>query len=150
MSKSDENDASRINLTDGGDEIRRKIKRCETDSDEGLYADAEGRGPGGEARPECVNLRGIYGAMTGKDAAEVAREVEGMRWENFKPVLTEALVEGLRPIQERYTEIRADNEYLSSVLRAGYESANVEAERTLDMVKSDEGLLLPRSIGIGK
>lgn len=32
MSKSDENDGSRINLLDSPAEIRRKIKRCKTDS----------------------------------------------------------------------------------------------------------------------
>ena len=63
MSKSAENDASRINLLDTPDEIARKIKRCKTDAIKGIaYADD---------RPEANNLLGIYEAMTGKTKEEV-------------------------------------------------------------------------------
>merc|ERR1719353_2022572 len=58
MSKSAENDMSRINLLDPPDEIARKIKRCKTDFVRGLSYDP--------ARPEVTNLLGIYEAMTGK------------------------------------------------------------------------------------
>ena len=93
MSKSAENDMSRINLTDTPDIIQNKIKRCKTDAVVGLsYA---------EDRPECVNLLTIYQLCSGKSKDEVAAEVEGMSWGSFKPVLADAIVEHLRPLQSR-------------------------------------------------
>lgn len=145
MSKSDENDMSRINLTDTADVIKRKIKRCKTDSFEGL--DPAG-GEGGAERPECGNLLRILGAVTDRSAEEVLSECADMRWGTFKPLLADAVVGCLEPIQTRYVELRQDEEYLHQVLRDGYEKANETAERTLDLVKSDMGLLLPRQIGL--
>lgn len=42
-------------------------------------------------------------AMHAQEAVE--RECGGMRWGEFKPVLSEAVVEHLRPIQTRYNEV---------------------------------------------
>lgn len=54
MSKSAENDNSRINLLDSPDVIRRKIKKCKSDSGFGkLDWDKE-------LRPEATNLLNIY------------------------------------------------------------------------------------------
>merc|ERR1719258_42415 len=64
MSKSDPNDLSRINLLDSEAEIRRKIKKCKTDSIKGVGYHPD--------RPEANNLLGIYEAMTGKTKEEVA------------------------------------------------------------------------------
>merc|ERR1719230_1060071 len=70
MSKSAENDMSRINLLDTPDEIARKIKRCKTDSVKGLSYDS--------SRPEAVNLLGIYEAMSGQSREAVEAEVVDM------------------------------------------------------------------------
>jgi tryptophanyl-tRNA synthetase len=59
MSKSAENDGSRINLLDPPDLITRKIKRCKTDAFVGLEWD-------NPDRPECTNLLNMYQAVTGK------------------------------------------------------------------------------------
>jgi tryptophanyl-tRNA synthetase len=59
MSKSDPADGSRINLLDTPAEIAKKIKRCKTDSFEGLEF-------GNPERPECANLLGIFQVVTGK------------------------------------------------------------------------------------
>merc|ERR1719183_2693392 len=67
MSKSAENDMSRINLLDPPDVIARKVKRCKTDSVKGLSYDPE--------RPEAVNLLGIYEAMTGMSREEVEAQI---------------------------------------------------------------------------
>lgn len=103
-----EDEGERINLTDSGDEIVREVNRSKTDRVVGLFVGEDGLGPDKEERSECVSLRSIYGTITGKEAAKVAREVEGMRWAQFKLVLTEGLVEDLRSIQEKYAETRAE------------------------------------------
>lgn len=47
---------------------------------------------------------------------EVAEEVAAMRWGTFKPLLAEALVEHLAPIQQRYADIMADPQTLDDIL----------------------------------
>lgn len=124
MSKSAVNDNSRINLLDPPDVIRNKLKRCKTDSFEGLEFD-------NPERPECTNLLTIYKAVTGKSKEEVMAEVASMTWGTFKPVLAEAVVAHLEPIQTRYHAIMAQPEYLDLVLADGARKASVIAERTL-------------------
>jgi len=59
MSKSAENDASRINLTDDAAAIASKVKRCKTDAVDGLEF-------GNPDRPEANNLLTLYQLATGK------------------------------------------------------------------------------------
>jgi tryptophanyl-tRNA synthetase len=98
MSKSATSDLSRINLLDTPDEIANKIKRCKTDSVVGMEF-------GNEERPECNNLLAIYQLVSGKTQQEVVEECAEMSWGQFKPVLTEALVMHLQPIQVTCTEL---------------------------------------------
>lgn len=138
MSKSAENDLSRINLTDSIDAIANKVKRCKTDAFEGLVFDDP-------QRPECNNLLTLYQLATGKTKADVAAEVQTMRWGDFKPKLADALVEHLRPIQTRYTELMSDTSYVDDVLTDGARVANETANRTLEGCKDAMGFLLPKS-----
>ena len=73
MSKSAENDGSRINLLDKPDVIIKKIKRCKTDAFIGLQWDDP-------ARPEATNLLNIYRAATGKSREEIEEQVRDMSW----------------------------------------------------------------------
>lgn len=141
MSKSAESDMSRINLTDTPDVIARKIKRCKTDSFDGLEFD-------NPERPECNNLLSIYQLVTGRTKDEVMTECQDLRWGSFKPLLAEAIIQHLRPIQDRYKNIMEDRSYLNSVIQDGYEHARAEAERTLDNVKRDMGFVLRGDIGL--
>ena len=142
MSKSAENDATRINMLDSPDEIRRKIKRCKTDSIRELgYADD---------RPEANNLLGIYEAMTGNSREEVAIEAATWGgWGEFKPILADAIIDHLAPVQTRYKEIVADKEYLTGVLAEGAEAANIIAGRTLTNAKRAMGFTLPGDLPKG-
>jgi len=136
MSKSAENDLSRINLLDSPDEIRRKIKKCKTDSVKGVGYDPE--------RPEANNLLGIYEAMTGQTREQVEAEASTwVGWGTFKPLLADALIAHLEPLQKRYYEIVEDPAYLQSVLAEGAEEAEKEASRTLVSAKRAMGFTLP-------
>ena len=64
MSKSDESDMTRINLTDDADAIAKKIRKAKTDP-EPLPSELKGL----EARPEADNLVGIYAGL-----AETSKE----------------------------------------------------------------------------
>ena len=135
MSKSAENDGSRINLLDPPAVIRKKIKKCKTDNG---YDGIEWDNPD---RPEATNLLTIYQAVTGKGKEEIAAEVAEMRWGDFKPVLAEAVVAHLEPIQDRYHEIMADPAFLNDVLKAGAAEASAVADGTLAKARKAMGFL---------
>lgn len=138
MSKSDPADGSRINVLDPPKVIRDKIKRCKTDSLPGLEWD-------NPARPEATNLLNIYAAVQPERTREdILEEVAGMKWGDFKPVLAEAVVAHLAPIQARYAEVRADEDYLRSVLKEGADAADEIAQRTLKAAKVSMGFSLPK------
>ncbi|AUC62115.1 tryptophanyl-tRNA synthetase TrpS [Cyanobacterium sp. HL-69] len=134
MSKSDPSDLSRISLLDSADMIKKKIKKCKTDPTMGLAFDP--------ARPECNNLLGLYTIFSGKTKEEVAVECADMGWGKFKPLLTEATIEALTPIQTKYAEIVAEKGYLDSVLKDGKDKAGEVAGATLKRVKEALGFLI--------
>jgi len=133
MSKSDANDASRINVLDPADVIRSKIKKCKTDAFEGIEWD-------NPERPEATNLLNIYYAVRLPQEEDLTKddilnEVKDMSWGEFKPKLAEAIIAHLEPIQKRYNELRADDEYLLSVLKDGADAAEAIALKTLDATR---------------
>jgi tryptophanyl-tRNA synthetase len=136
MSKSDPSDLSRINLLDTPEEIKRKIKRCKTDSVRGLtFDDPE--------RPECNNLLSLYMILSNQSKDTVAKDCADMGWGQFKPLLTETVITALQPIQEKYQAIMDDRSYLESVLRQGREQAEAIANTTLNRVKDALGFSRP-------
>ncbi len=125
MSKSDANDGSRINVLDPPNVIREKIKRCKTDSIVGLEWD-------NPDRPEASNLLNIYLAVQpGRTKQDILEEVRDLSWGDFKPLLADAVVAHLEPIQKRYELVRKDDAYLNQVLREGADAANEIASKTL-------------------
>lgn len=136
MSKSDPSELSRIDLLDPPDAIAKKIKRCKTDPVRGLEFD-------NPERPECQNLLTLYMILSGKSKEEVAAEGTEMGWGQFKPAFTEVLVESLKPIQDKYHELRSDKSYLETVLRNGREKAGAIADQTLGKVKDALGYSKP-------
>ncbi len=112
--------------------IARKIRRCKTDSKQGL----EWNNP---ERPECSNLLTIYQAVTGLSRDEVAIEVQGLRWSEFKPRLEDAVIQHLAPLRKTYRELIADRLYLHKVLKDGADSANAVADETLSWAKDAMG-----------
>lgn len=136
MSKSDPSEQSRINLLDSPDAIAKKIKRCKTDLVQGLEF-------GNPDRPECENLLTLYQLLSGKTKEVVATECQEMSWGTFKPLLTEATIAALQPIQDKYKAIVSDKGYLESVLQQGREKAEAVANETLGQVKAALGYSVP-------
>ena len=134
MSKSDESELSRINLLDPPDVIQKKIKKCKTDPIKGLVFDDPDR-------PECNNLLTLYSILSGKVKSDVSIEAQDMGWGQFKPLLTETVIESLKPIQDKYQSIMDDKGYLQSVLKDGQHKAETVANETLIRVKDALGFL---------
>jgi tryptophanyl-tRNA synthetase len=134
MSKSDPSELSRIHLLDSPEQIERKIKKCKTDPVRGLTFDDPDR-------PECHNLLTLYQLLSGQTKAAVATECAEMGWGQFKPLLTEATIAALAPIQARYAELTGDKVHLKSTLKQGQEQAEFVANKTLRQVKEVLGYL---------
>ncbi|KAG5031139.1 hypothetical protein JHK82_014752 [Glycine max] len=140
MSKSAPSDQSRINILDPKDLIANKIKRCKTDSFPGsqitcaLYDNSYSLEFDNSERPECNNLVSIYQLISGKTKEEVVQECQNMNWGTFKPLLTDALIDHLHPIQVRYEEIMSDSGYLDGVLAQGARNAADIADSTLNNI----------------
>ncbi|GER32131.1 tryptophan--tRNA ligase [Striga asiatica] len=92
-------------------------------------------------RPECNNLLSIYQLVTGKTKQEVVEECRDMNWGTFKPLLTDALVDHLHPIQVRYAEIMSDPTYLDDILAEGANKATSIADVTLNNLYQAMGFL---------
>ena len=136
MSKSDPNEGSRITLLDPPELITKKIKRAKTDPKRGLEF-------GNPDRPETDNLLGLYAILSGKGREQAAAECGEMGWGQFKPLLAEATVNALEPIQARYRELMQDPTELDQVLNTGREKAETVANATLERVRDALGFAQP-------
>ncbi len=133
MSKSDENVNAWVGILDKPDVIMKKFKRAVTDS--------EARVCVGEGKDGINNLIGIMSAVTGKTNDEITAEFEGKGYGDFKTAVGEAVVETLRPIQERFDDFIANKDYLAEQYRRSAEFALRLSQRTLDKVMKKIGYL---------
>lgn len=132
MSKSAENELSRISLLDDEAKIKKAIMRATTDSDGLIKFDIENK-------PGVSNLLSIYSAFSGKKIEDIEKDYEGHGYGDFKKDLVEITIDALRPVRERYAEIR-NTEILPQALTDGAERANVIAEKTMKRVRDKFGL----------
>lgn len=123
-------------LMDKPEDILRKFKRAITDSDTERCVRFDR-----ENKPGVSNLMSIYSAVTGRSFEAIEAEFDGKGYGAFKPVVGEAVVEMLRPIQEETRRLLSDKAYLESVYRAGAEKASYVAEKTLRKVYKKVGFL---------
>ena len=136
MSKSDPSDMSRINLADDADTVIKKVKKAKTDP-EPLPSDEAGLAD----RAEALNLVTIYAALAGMSVADVLRERGGQGFGEFKPALGELLIETLRPISQRFTQLLGDADALDGILAAGAAKARTIANPTLGETHRALGLV---------
>ena len=136
MSKSDESDMTRINLTDDADSIAKKIRKAKTDP-EPLPSELKGL----EARPEADNLVGIYAGLaeTGKD--QVLREFGNATFSKFKEALAELAATRLTPIGEEMRRLMADPVEIDRILADGASRAHGIADPILAKTKDIVGFI---------
>ena len=136
MSKSDPSENSRINMTDGPDDIARKIKKATSDS-ELLPGSSEDL----LTRPEAKNLIGIYAALSNQNTTQVCSEFEGKQFSDLKGKLTDLAVSVLGPIGVEMSQLMSEPSYLDSVLRDGAEKSRVISDEVLAEVYDVIGFL---------
>ncbi len=136
MSKSDESDMSRINLTDDADAIANKIKRARTDPNP-LPASKDEL----KERPEAENLLNIYAALADQDRDAVIARFAGQQFSTFKNDLAELTVEKLSPINAEMRRLLADPAEIDRVLKDGAHKARAIATPIMDEVKKTVGFI---------
>ena len=136
MSKSEESDMTRINLTDDADAIAQKIRKAKTDP-QPLPSEEKGLEP----RPEAENLVGIYAALKGVSKAEVLNEFGGGQFSTFKSALVDLAVDKLGPIGAEMKRLVQDPVYIDEVLADGADRARVLAADTMKAVKDIVGFV---------
>ncbi|GHH85521.1 tryptophan--tRNA ligase 1 [Streptomyces sulfonofaciens] len=134
MGKSYESGAGIVYLLDEPDVVRRKVLRAVTDSGQDVVYDRA-------ARPGVSNLLEILSACSG-DAPE-ALSSSYRSYGALKKDTAEAVVEVLRPVQQRHRELVADPAYVERVLRSGAERARAAARPRVDAAHRAIGLLPP-------
>ena len=132
MSKSAENEFSRISLLDPPNKIKKAIMRATTDSDGEVRFDAENK-------PVISNLLSIYSVFSGISIEQLEKKYQGSGYGDFKKDLVEVVVDALAPIQQKYNDVMESGE-LDKILKEGAEKAGAIAQKTLRRVKENFGL----------
>lgn len=131
MSKSDPNENATISIMDSPDAILRKIKRAVTDSDNRVKFE--------EGRDGINNLISIYCAVTDKTVEETECEFESKGYGDFKNAVAEAVIEHLRPVRERYEDLKKNKDYIEKIYSEGAYNASRIAQKTLSKVQRRVG-----------
>jgi tryptophanyl-tRNA synthetase len=138
MSKSADSPQGTVLLLDPPEVIERKIKRAVTDLEEGegavRYDPAN--------KPGVSNLLELLGAATGKSPAEAAAGYT--QYGPLKADTAAAVIDMVRPIQDRYRALAADPGLVEKILRQGAEKARAVASVTYGRARDAIGLL-PRT-----
>ena len=134
MSKSLDSPQGTIQVLDDPKVIERKLKRAVTDTDNEVRFDPA-------TKPGVSNLLSILGAATDRDPVELADDYE--LYGPLKADAAEAVVEMLRPVQERFAELSAHPDEIRRILHDGAAKARTVAAATLARASEAIGLLPP-------
>ncbi|SFD38656.1 tryptophanyl-tRNA synthetase [Lentibacillus persicus] len=132
MSKSDENEKAFISMLDEPKRIEKKIKSAVTDSEGIVKFDKENK-------PGVSNLLTIYASCSGETIETLEAKYEGKGYGEFKADVAKAVVDILKPIQDRYYDL-IDSEKLDDILDNGADKAAYEANKMLRKAKKAMGL----------
>lgn len=135
MSTTSDNPAGTIYVLDEPKQIEKKIKSATTDSGSEVV-----RAPD---KPGISNLIEIFAFVTGSSMEQVEADFAGQQYGAFKGAVAEAVVEYLRPVQEKYAEIRPDEAALEAILAGGAAKAAAISGPILAAAREQMGLGRP-------
>ena len=132
MSKSSENQNGVIRILDSEAEIRNKIMKATTDSDNKIKFDMENK-------PGISNLINIYSALTKTSIKDTEQKFSNSSYAEFKKAVADVVVQELINIQQRYNQLINSKE-LSDILDDGIKIARKEAKEKYNLMKKKIGL----------
>lgn len=122
-----------IMLGSTAEETAKLIKKSPTDSERRITFDPV-------ARPQVSALLTTAGLVTGRDPAEIAKEIGDSGAGALKQYVISSVDEFLAPHRERRAELAQDMDTVRDILEDGNKRANAIAEETLNQVRSAMGM----------
>ena len=132
MSKSADSPQGTVNVLDDLQAAAKKIRRAVTDTESEVRYDPA-------TKPGVSNLLSILGACTGRSPEAAAGEYS--QYGPLKTDTADAVVEALRPIQERYRDLQADPDAMARILQLGASKAESVAALVLGRAREALGVL---------
>jgi tryptophanyl-tRNA synthetase len=112
--------------------VTKKVKSAVTDSGTDVR-----RAPD---KPGITNLIDILSVIRGTTPEQIEREFDGGGYGAFKGAVAEAVVDYLRPVRERYHELRSDDAEIERALAKGAERARAISSETVKDVRQAMGV----------
>lgn len=132
MSKSDTDALGAINLLDESSVITNKIMKAVTDSGSEIkYSDD---------KSAVSNLLNIYSAVSNIPIVDLEEKYKGKGYGEFKKDLAEAVLAVIKPIQEKYYDLRKNDEELNRILDEGRDETIKRSSVVLQKAKNAVGL----------
>lgn len=131
MAKSDPSPKSRILLTDGTDQVMKKVKGAVTDTGSEVAFDWD-------EKPGISNLLEMFSFFSGRAIDDLVGEYATSGYGVFKGAVGEAVAAGIKPIREAF-EGMSDAE-VADVMKASASRARVSADETMTLVREVTGL----------
>ncbi|MBF1050964.1 MAG: tryptophan--tRNA ligase [Peptostreptococcaceae bacterium] len=133
MSKSDENKNAYISMVEEDDVINSKIKKAVTDS-VGVIAY-------NDEQLAIKNLINIYSSYSNKTPQEIVDMYEGKSYAVFKSDLAQIVIEGIKPIREKYKDLMNNKDHLEKIYKKGAEEARYSARKMMKKVYRKVGFV---------
>ena len=135
MSKSASSPSGIVEMLDDPAVSAKKIRSAVTDSGREVRR--------GEGKQGIENLIEILSVASGESPEAIEAAYEGKGYGDFKGDVADAVVELLRPIRERYLELRAHETELGGIQARGRDRASQVAEPTLAEMLDAMGFRVP-------
>ena len=132
MSKSDENPEGVISLFDDVNEIRKKIMKATTDSENIVKFDMENK-------PGISNLLNIASSLTKRTIADLENEFANSGYGVFKSYVADITINFISEIQKKYNEI-LNGEELNIILDEGRDKTRELAKEKFELMKKRMGV----------
>jgi tryptophanyl-tRNA synthetase len=136
MSTTSSTEAGTVYVLDEPKALQKKLKSAVTDSGTEVRR--------GQDKPGITNLIDILAVARGVSPADIEREFASQQYGHLKVAAAEAVSEYLRPVRERYAEIRPDEAAIEEQLVEGARRARVIAAETLALVRDRMGIGQPK------
>ena len=133
MSKSEENPQGVISMFDSPEDIRKKIMKATTDSDNEVRFDEENK-------PGISNLLNIASSLSKTPIAQIEKDFEGKGYGEFKKYVADVTAEHIEKIQKRYNEL-IDSKELEEILDAGRDNTRKLAKAKFELIKERMGVI---------
>ena len=94
-----------------------------------------------ENRPGISNLVKLMATCNNTDCESIVQQYHNKGYGAFKHDLAQSIIEVIIPVQNKYLEVRKDQNYLDSIIADGKEKAISTAKSQVDQMLSSIGMI---------